>query len=202
MGLRSCPYLLHWIHESRSAPRAILRLPFTVYIYDAGASDRQRLSAAFLRLGRRWTRILPSHWLLVQEARRKQRGNKGFRRQQGRRPRACARHRRHLRDIRLHSIRHRLLPCADCGAANPQLLRRGSKNSRCHLSPPFSRRNGEISAILPAHLAPRRNGGTNTRLGIDPRRHNGYRRRVPCRPDALSPIPPARSSDICLSRWA
>ena len=89
-----------------------------------------------------------------------------------------ARHLRHL-----PGLRHRLDPGdprgrAGHGRLDDRLPRHARRHDDPALHPAVHRRDGQIGAARPPHLAARRDGGPDPGLRADPRRDDGHRRRV------------------------
>ena len=167
------------LHGRRTRePAALLRLSVPVHLRDADAGDGGQPRADVLRLGRRRPRLLPADRLLVPQAERQRRGDQGVRRQPRRRFRLHARHLRHL-----PGVRHGLDPGdprrgARHGGRDDRLPRLPRRHDDGAVHPAVHRRDGQVGAARPAHLAARRDGRPDAGLGADPRRDDGDRGRV------------------------
>ncbi len=158
---------------------AVLQLPVAVQLRDADAGDGGQSGAAFLRLGGRGPRKLPTDRLLVLQEICQRRGDEGIHRQPRRRPVLRGRHRAgvlHLRldPVRRHLRRHPVAYGLHLSRIGHDLARlRGDRRAAVH------RRDGQIGADRPACLAAGRDGGADSCLRPDPRGDDGDGGRVP-----------------------
>ena len=138
----------------------------------------------FLQLFFGWEGVGVASYLLIgfwyKKPQRQRRGDQGLHRQPRRRFRLRARHHRRLLRLRLARLRHGLRRRA--GDGRPDLAVRAASMSISlddALPAAVHRRDGQVGAVLPAHLAAGRDGRPDAGLRADPRRDHGDGRRVP-----------------------
>ena len=127
-------------------------------------------------LGVRRRGLLPADQLLVPAHDRHRRGHQGVRHQRGRRRRPRA---RHVLPLQADGLARLPAGVRERGRVLPERRRR-----RRRLPAAAGRRVREVRAGAAAHLAPGRDGGPDTGLRPDPRRHDGDRGRLPDRAHA------------------
>ena len=114
------------------------------------------------------------------------RGDQGFRRQPHRRFRFRAGHFPGLHADRFGDLRQRVRRGAGPCRQDDPCLRRRFRRADDHLPAAVHGRDGQVGAVPAAHLAARRDGGSDARLRPHSRRDHGDRRRV--HGGALSPL--------------
>ena len=153
------------------------------------------LADNFLLLYLGWEGVGLCSYLLIgfwfERPGRRRRGEEGVHHDADRRRRAPDRDRPDLVATRHARLR------AGLRAAAP-VLSNGTRDRRSRCS--CSRGGREVGAVAAAHVAPRRHGGPDARLGADPRGHHGHRGRVPGRavPRPLRGRPASRSPSVAV----
>ena len=169
------PCLLDGIHGARRWLLPLFRIPQPLPVLHAGPGLGEQLRVSVRRLGRcRLLQLRADRVLLPQEVGFERR-QQGIHRQPRRRRRVRAGHAadiQHARHAEVHRDRTgsrgwRLPRGGFLGAAEPH---RPAVLHRCH---------GQVGAAPAACLAAGRDGGPDTGLGADPRRHHGDSRRLP-----------------------
>ena len=173
------PPLLGELHDLGPRLHALLRVPELLRVLDAAAGPGGQLRAADRGLGVRGRGLLPADLLLVSPRHRHRRGHQGVRDQRDRRRGPGDRRVPALRRHGRARLRGRLR-----GRARRLLHQRPA--DRGGLPDAAGGRVREVGPAAAAHVAARRDGGPHSRLGADPRGHDGDRRRLPDRP-----LPPA-----------
>ncbi len=173
-------HLYSWGYmDGGPGPAALLRLSQPVHLRDADAGDRGQSRPDVLRLGKGGPRLLPADQLLVPQA-------VAPTRPRSRRSSSAA------SAISASvsafsapswSFRHRLHPGHPRGRArhagrDHSLPRHALRHDYTALHPPLHRRHGQVRAAWPPHLAAGRDGGPDSGLRPDSRRHDGDPGRV------------------------
>src|SRR6266481_2743421 len=183
----SHPCLFHRLHGPRRRLLQILRLSQSLHVLHAHARPRQQSFAPVRRLGRRWPLQLLAHRLLFPEKVRSRCRQESLHRQPhwrrgiSPRPLACRGNFRHrpvhiARSCRSRRFLGHFANARQHDLATPVHLRRASFHR--HRSASFHRRCWKIGSNPALRLAARRDGGSNTRQRIHPRRHRGRRWRL------------------------
>ena len=166
------PHLLGRLHGRRSGAPTVFRVPEPVRRRDAAAGAGRQLPRPLRRLGRRRPGVLPADRVLVAQAVGGHRGQEGVRGQPRRRHRPGARADGDVRLHRIHLVRGRLRRRTAAGPGHAHRHRPAAPAGRMR----------QVRAGAAAVLARRRDGGPDTGVGADPRRHDGHRGRLPDRP--------------------
>ena len=178
-GLGARARLFHRLHARGRQPPALLRLPQRLHLRHADAGDVRQPRADVLRLGGRRPLLLSADRLLVHQAGGQRGGHQGVRRQPRRRLRLRARHLRAVRGVQHRQPRPAFRRRAPAWPGkNVRVPRLPGRHPDDAVPAAVHGRHGQVGAVPAAHLAARRHGGPDARLGADPRRDHGHRRRV------------------------
>ncbi len=156
-------YSWGYMDEDPDQPRFFAYL-VAVHLRDADAGDGGQPRPDVLRLGRGGPRVLSADRLLVQEAQRQRRRDQGLRGQPRGRPRLHARHLRHLSGVPAPSRSPRSWPPRPAMAGSTHRLPRHAPRYDDDAVPAaVHRRDGQVGAARPAHLAAGRDGRPDAR---------------------------------------